>query len=86
MYLCVSLYIFGLSELLTELMKKLLIICTLFFSTLAVLGQDDPKTAAAKLGPNPVFIIDSKKVSQSDLSKYSLDSIATVVTANLQLN
>jgi hypothetical protein len=60
-------------------MKKLLIICTLFVSTHTVFGQDDPKTAAGKLGPNPIFIIDSQKVSQSDLSKYSPDSIATVV-------
>ena len=60
-------------------MRKLFIICTLFISTLTVFGQDDPKTAAGKLGPNPMFIIDSQKVSQSDLSKYSPDSIATVV-------
>ena len=60
-------------------MKKLLIICTLFVSTHIVFGQDDPKTAAGKLGPNPIFIIDSQKVSQSDLSKYSPDSIATVI-------
>ncbi|MDB5221448.1 MAG: hypothetical protein JWN83_115 [Chitinophagaceae bacterium] len=51
----------------------------MFVSTLTVLGQDDPKTAAGKLGPNPIFIIDSQRVSQSDLSKYSPDSIATVV-------
>jgi hypothetical protein len=60
-------------------MKILLLICTLFVSTLTVFGQDDPKTAAGKLGPNPIFIIDSQKVSQSDLSKYNADSIATVV-------
>ena len=54
-------------------MKKLLVICTLFVSTLTVFGQDDPKTAAGKLRPNPIFIIDSQKVSQSDLSKYSPD-------------
>lgn len=60
-------------------MKKFLIIYILFVSTHTVFGQDDPKTAAGKLGPNPIFIIDSQKVSQSDLSKYSPDSIATVV-------
>jgi hypothetical protein len=60
-------------------MKKITLICTLFVLTLTVFGQDDPKTAAGKLGPNPVFIIDSQKVTQSDLSKYSPDSIATVI-------
>jgi hypothetical protein len=60
-------------------MKKLLLICTLFVSTLTVFGQDDPKTAVGKLGTNPIFIIDSQRVNQSDLSKYSPDSIATVV-------
>lgn len=60
-------------------MKKLLIIYTLFVSALAVFGQDDPKTAAGKLGPHPIFIVDSQKVSQSDLSKYTSDSIATVI-------
>jgi hypothetical protein len=44
-----------------------------------VFGQDDPKTAAGKLGPNPIFIIDSQRVNKSGLSKYSPDSIATVV-------
>ncbi len=60
-------------------MSKLTLIFTLFILSLAVFGQDDPKTAAGKLGPNPVFIIDSQKVEQSDLSKYKADSIATVI-------
>ncbi len=60
-------------------MKKLLLICSLFVLTLVVSGQDDPQTAASKLGPNPVFIIDGQQVTQAGLSKYSPDSIATVV-------
>ena len=60
-------------------MKKYLTIYTLFILTLSAAGQGDPKTAIGKLGPNPVFIVDSQKVNQSDLSKYSSDSIATVI-------
>ncbi|HEY5406167.1 MAG TPA: hypothetical protein VIJ92_03730 [Ginsengibacter sp.] len=60
-------------------MSKLTLICTLFILTLTVFGQDDPKTAVGKLGPNPFFIIDSQKVKQSDLSKYNADSITSVI-------
>jgi hypothetical protein len=60
-------------------MKTLLLFSTLFVSSLSLWGQDDPKTATGKLGPNPIFFIDSQKVSLSDLSRYNPDSIATVV-------
>ena len=63
-------------------MKILLLIFAVFISTFTLFGQDDPKTAASKLGPNPIFFIDSQKVNRSDLSKYSPDSIATVVILN----
>jgi hypothetical protein len=60
-------------------MKIALLTCSFFILTLATFGQDDPNTAAAKLGPNPIFIIDSQKVYQSDLSKYNPDSIAAII-------
>jgi hypothetical protein len=61
------------------IVKKFYIICTFFTLSVSVFGQDDPKTAAGKLGPNPIFIIDSQKVSRADLSRYSPDSIATII-------
>lgn len=57
---------------------KSLLICFLTFS-LTALGQDDPKTAARKLGPNPLLIVDSQEVNRLGLSRYKPDSIATVV-------
>lgn len=60
-------------------MKKLFLLCTLFVCVITVFGQDDPRSAASRLGPNPIFIIDSQRVSKSDLSSYNPDSIATVV-------
>jgi|688.fasta_scaffold94191_3 hypothetical protein len=60
-------------------MKKFLLICCLFVSTLNLFGQNDLKTAVRKFGPNPLFILDSQKVSQSKLSNYYPDSIATIV-------
>ena len=60
-------------------MKKIVFLYTLFISTLTAAAQDDPATAIGKLGNNPMFIIDSQKVSKSDLSKFNADSVATVV-------
>ncbi len=60
-------------------MKKLYIISALFILSVSVFGQNDPNTAVSKLGPNPIFIVDSQKVNKADLSRYSQDSIATVI-------
>jgi hypothetical protein len=59
-------------------MKKIFVACLLFISTLAVFGQDDPQTATGRLGRNPVIIIDSQRMTTSDLSKYKPESIAVV--------
>jgi hypothetical protein len=59
-------------------MKHILVLsalCTIFFSAFA---QDDPKTSLGKLGPNPMFLIDSQKVTRSALSAYMPEMIATV--------
>ena len=60
-------------------MKNFFLIYCLFVSTLNLFGQNDLKTAVRKFGPNPLFILDGQKVSQSKLSNYYPDSIATIV-------
>lgn len=60
-------------------MKKLLSLLVVFLFISPAIGQDDPGTAMNKLGPKPIFIIDSQRVKQSELSNYSADSIATVI-------
>ncbi|WP_374165347.1 hypothetical protein [Arcticibacter sp. MXS-1] len=41
-------------------------------------AQPGPEEAVKRLGPNPVFFIDSVKVTQADLQKYDPQSIASV--------
>ena len=60
-------------------MRKKILLVTLLISTIIAFAQDNPQTAIGKLGPDPIFLIDSQKVRQSDLLKYSPDSIATVI-------
>ncbi|MEO7048177.1 MAG: hypothetical protein ABI091_22960 [Ferruginibacter sp.] len=59
-------------------MTKYFITFIVLILTLNASAQDDQKTAISKLGPNPLFLIDSQIVKKSDLSKYSADSIATL--------
>lgn len=59
-------------------MKLLIIIPALFILSLTAFAQDSPKSAMSKLGPNPMFIVDSQKISQSDLAKLNSDSVAGV--------
>lgn len=59
-------------------MKQIIFFFTLFTLSIAGFGQADPETAAGRLGPNPLFIIDSQKVSRSALSKYNPEMIAAI--------
>lgn len=50
----------------------------LFFVPFLSFAQESPENAVKKLGQNPIYIIDSNKVLQSDLAKYNSDSITSV--------
>lgn len=54
------------------------VIILLLLISIKLHAQPGPEEAVKRLGPNPVFFIDSVKVTQADLQKYDPQSIASV--------
>lgn len=48
------------------------------FISQSLIAQDSPEQAASKLGPNPLFIIDSIRVTKSDLQNFDSNTITSV--------
>lgn len=59
-------------------MKKLILLYIFILLAINSFAQSATKTVISKLGPNPIFIIDSEQVTKSDLSNYTPNSIAAI--------